>query len=100
MPDHTAFKIDSLTVNPGSTWWSVASKDAGLLSLSLCCVALYCQMRHGINLQIEAFHFASEGLKAINRAINGPTDESYDSLIGAIVLASGCEVCFIRKDAE
>ncbi|KAF2101228.1 hypothetical protein NA57DRAFT_72670 [Rhizodiscina lignyota] len=86
----TVFKVNSVAINPTpGSWLSFAKYDPGILHSTLCSVAMYCGLYHGLNSNIDIHYHKGEALKLVNKKLQNPDERTSDALIAVItVLAS------------
>lgn len=95
--DRTIFRINSVVVNPKFSWWSYTMSDAGLLSATLCSVAMYAGVVFGIDTSKEVEFYQKQAIEAITSKLDrgiGTSSSSpeHELLIGTVATVASFDV--------
>jgi hypothetical protein len=89
----TVFKLNSVAINPKpGVWLSFAEKDAGVLHATLCSVAMYCGLYHGLNSNVDIHYHKGEALQLVHKKLQNPREMTSDGPIAIITTLASFEV--------
>ncbi len=84
--------MNSIAVNPESSWISFAFTDAALLHVTLSLVSLHYDLNQGREESSDHLYHKGEAIRTINERLNDSNHEISDASVATVAIIANMEV--------